>query len=149
MALSEDVNHLTSPQDTDVIDVDSDTVHTKKYTPLKESDVAKLILKRDKLLKAIESSDSENDSDTVISPKKSPTLQSPTINLLESSSDDDPSTSNSLSASEHMSNNDLNIEFNDFTCNHDNNVDVVDDDIDDENSTTVHNSIVVHTESTN
>ena len=126
MALSEDVNHLTSPQDTDVIDVDSDTVHTKKYTPLKESDVAKLILKRDKLLKAIESSDSENDSDTVISPKKSPTLQSPTINLLESSSDEDPSISNSLSSSEHMSDNDSNIEFNVFTCNA-----FLDDDADD------------------
>ena len=70
MALPEDASHITSPKDMDVIDVDSDFVLTKKYTPLKESDVAKLILKRDKLLKAIESSDSEIDSDTVISPKK-------------------------------------------------------------------------------
>ena len=62
MAHPKGVGHLPSPTNMDVIDVDSDTIHSKPHTPLKESDLAKLISKRDKLLKAIESSDSENDN---------------------------------------------------------------------------------------
>ena len=48
-----------------------------------------------------------------------------------------------------MSDNDSNIEFNDFTCKDDKDIDVVDDDVDDENSNTVHASIILHAESTN
>ena len=86
MAHPEGVNHLTSPKDMDVIDVDIDTVHIKQYTPLKESDIAKLILKRDIVLKAVESSDSENDSDTVIYPKKTPAPPMPLFRWLDTRS---------------------------------------------------------------
>ena len=75
MAHPEGVDRLTSPTDMDVIDIDSDTGNIKKYNPLKESDIAKLVLKRDIVMKAIEFSDSENDRDSIISQKKSPALK--------------------------------------------------------------------------
>ena len=53
MAHPKGADHLSSPNNMDVIDVDSDNVRIQPHTPLKESDIAKLISKRDKLLKAI------------------------------------------------------------------------------------------------
>jgi len=104
-------------------------------------------LKRDKLLKAIESSDSKNDSNSVISPRKKTSRKSPLINLIDSSSNQDPSISNSNTLSENMSDNYSNSEFCDFTCKHDNDDnDVVDDG--DEKSNTAHTSVIVHTEFT-
>ena len=69
MAHPKGVDHLSSPKNMDVIDVDNDTVHIEPDTPLNESDIAKIILKIDKLLKSIESSESENDITSIISPK--------------------------------------------------------------------------------